>query len=665
MMPINTNEIRSTFFNFFTKNGHTKVESSPLVPLNDPSLLFTNAGMVQFKDIFIGSVKPPKIPRAVTSQKCLRAGGKHNDLENVGYTSRHHTFFEMLGNFSFGDYFKEDAIEYAWELITKEFDLKKERILVTIYHDDNESHSLWKKIANLSDDKIIRIKGSDNFWTMGNVGPCGPCSEIFFDHGEKIYGGPPGSKHEDGDRFVEIWNLVFMQYEQLESGDRKLLPKPSIDTGMGLERMAAVLQGKQDNYETDIFTKIIESSKSFSRSDDQEKNETSHRIIADHLRAAAFMIADGILPSNEGRGYVLRRIMRRALRHVQKVNDNESVMWKLVAVLTNEMGEAFPELIRAKSLIESTLESEESRFKETLKKGLKLLEDETKNIKKEGVLPGSVAFKLYDTYGFPIDLTKDILKSEGYKLDEFGFANLMKQQKEIAKSSWKGLSKNETDNVWIELKEQYGNTEFLGYDIANSEAKIYAILNVNNELLEFADENSGEIEILFNQTPFYAESGGQIGDIGIIKNDNGDVFKVVRTELRRDGMFSHIGSVSAGTISVNDIMSLNIDTDRRKNIRIHHSSTHLLHQSLRRLLGDHVSQKGSLVTDKKLRFDFSHTTSLSDEQIKNLEHLINQEILANSKVETKLMSIESARKSGALALFGEKYSEEVRVVEIG
>ena len=656
-----TKEIRSSFLDYFAKNGHEKVESSPLVPRNDPTLLFTNAGMVQFKNVFTGQEKRP-YNRAVTTQKCVRAGGKHNDLENVGYTARHHTFFEMLGNFSFGDYFKDQAIELAWNLLTKEFGLPEEKLLVTVYHDDDEAADYWKKIAGLSDDRIIRIATSDNFWSMGDTGPCGPCSEIFFDHGEGIPGGPPGSPDEDGDRFIEIWNLVFMQFEQQAGGARENLPRPSIDTGMGLERVTAVLQGKHDNYDIDLMRHIIEASADVSGISADGEFKMSHRVIADHLRSSSFLVADGVLPSNEGRGYVLRRIMRRAMRHAHMLGAKEPMVHKLVPTLVEEMGDAFPELARAQSLISETLKLEETRFKETLERGLKLLGDETEKLGGSDPLPGDVAFKLYDTFGFPLDLTKDILRGQKRELDEAGFDAAMKKQKEAARAAWSGSGEAATDTLWFDLHDKVGATEFLGYQTETAEGKVQAIIKDGKEV-DRAGQGD-EIMVVLNQTSFYGESGGQEGDHGMLKTVDGFAMVVKDTQKKQD-LFIHIGQVAKGELNVDDVVETHVDQHRRNRLRAHHSATHLLHEALRQTLGDHVTQKGSLVAEDRLRFDFAHQKPMTDAEIAEVEKMVNDRIRVNADVDIQLSTPEEAIKAGAMALFGEKYGDEVRVVSMG
>ena len=660
-----TNQIRDIFLKFFEKNGHQIVSSSPLVPRNDPTLLFTNAGMVQFKNVFTGG-ETRDYERAVTSQKCVRAGGKHNDLENVGYTARHHTFFEMLGNFSFGDYFKENAIEYAWDLVTKDLGLPKEKLLVTVYSEDEDAATLWKKIAGLDDQKIIRIPTSDNFWAMGDTGPCGPCSEIFFDHGEDIEGGPPGSANEDGDRFIEIWNLVFMQYEQVTKEERIELPSPSIDTGMGLERIAAILQGSHDNYDIDLMRSLIEASANESGIDPDGPAKVSHRVIADHLRASAFLIADGVLPSNEGRGYVVRRIMRRAMRHAHLLGCAEPLVWRLVPALTRQMGEAFPELIRAESLIVETLKLEETRFKETLARGLRQLEDATQKLSDSENLPGDVAFKLYDTYGFPLDLTQDILRGQGRKVDLAGFDKAMAEQKAAARAAWSGSGEIATDDFWLDIRDQTTATEFLGYSTEQAEGVIIALI-INGENVEKSDAfpEDQEVTVICNQTPFYAEAGGQVGDTGCLTTASGSLLRVTDVQKKAGDLFIHIGFIENGIISLGDTVEMKVDTKYRSCLRANHSATHLLHESLRRHLGDHVTQKGSLVDTQKLRFDFSHPRAVEEETLKTVETEVNEQIRENTEVVTQLMQPEDAIKAGAMALFGEKYGEEVRVVSMG
>ncbi len=655
------NEIRSTFLDYFKKNGHEIVPSSPLVPRNDPTLMFTNAGMVQFKNVFTGLEQRP-YTTASTAQKCVRAGGKHNDLDNVGYTARHHTFFEMLGNFSFGDYFKERAIELAWNLITKEFGLDAKRLLVTVYHTDDDAFNLWKKIAGLSDDRIIRIATSDNFWAMGDTGPCGPCSEIFYDHGDHIWGGPPGSPEEDGDRFIEIWNLVFMQFEQITKQERVDLPRPSIDTGMGLERVAAVLQGKHDNYDIDLFRALIEASEEATGVKAEGEHRASHRVIADHLRSSAFLIADGVLPSNEGRGYVLRRIMRRAMRHAQLLGAKEPLMWKLLPALIQQMGRAYPELVRAEALTSETLKLEETRFRKTLERGLSLLNDATSDLHKGDSLDGETAFKLYDTYGFPLDLTQDALRARGIGVDISSFTDAMERQKAEARSHWTGSGDKATETIWFELKEKLGATEFLGYDTETAEGVIQAI--VRDGVAVDSAAAGDKVQIVVNQTPFYGESGGQMGDTGVISGDNGKL-AVGDTQKKGEGLFVHSSEVSEGKIKVGDAVVLTVDHNRRSRLRANHSATHLLHEALREVLGTHVAQKGSLVAPERLRFDVSHPKPMTAEELKVVEEMANEIILQNSPVTTRLMSVDDAIAEGAMALFGEKYGDEVRVVSMG
>jgi alanyl-tRNA synthetase len=657
------NDIRRAFLDYFARDGHEVVSSSPLVPRNDPTLMFTNAGMVQFKNVFTGAEKRDYV-RATTSQKCVRAGGKHNDLDNVGFTARHHTFFEMLGNFSFGDYFKDHAIELAWNLVTKEFGLAKDKLLVTVYHDDDEAHSAWKKIAGLSDDRIIRIPTADNFWSMGDTGPCGPCSEIFYDHGDHIPGGPPGSPDQDGDRFIEIWNLVFMQFEQVDKETRIPLPKPSIDTGMGLERLAAVMQGKHDNYDIDLMRTLIEASANGSGAAADGPFKTSHRVIADHLRSTCFLIADGVLPSNEGRGYVLRRIMRRAMRHAHMMGCVEPLLWKLVPALVMEMGLAYPELVRAQALITETLRLEETRFKVTLDKGLKLLDEEVSKLPAGTAFPGETAFRLYDTYGFPLDLTQDALKARAIAVDTDAFNAAMERQRADARKAWSGSGEAATETLWFELREKVGATEFLGYDAVEAEAKIVAL--VENGVAVEAAHPGHEVMIITNQTPFYGESGGQLGDTGIIAIAGGKARVVVKDTLKKLGdVMVHVGVVEGAPVAVGEEARLTIDVDRRDAIRAHHSVTHLLHAALRRTLGDHVTQKGSLVGPDRLRFDISHPKALSAEEARAVEHEVNRQIRQNRPVVTKLMSADDAITAGAMALFGEKYGDEVRVVSMG
>jgi alanyl-tRNA synthetase len=655
------NEIRSTFLDYYKKNGHEVVSSSPLVPRNDPTLMFTNAGMVQFKNVFTGLEQRP-YSTAATAQKCVRAGGKHNDLDNVGYTARHHTFFEMLGNFSFGDYFKERAIELAWNLITKDFDIDAKRLLVTVYHTDDEAFGLWKKIAGLTDDRIIRIPTSDNFWAMGDTGPCGPCSEIFYDHGDHIWGGPPGSKDEDGDRFIEIWNLVFMQYEQVTKEERVDLPRPSIDTGMGLERVAALLQGKHDNYDIDLFRALIAASEEATGVKAEGDRRASHRVIADHLRASAFLIADGVLPSNEGRGYVLRRIMRRAMRHAQLLGARDPLMWRLLPALVGQMGRAYPELIRAESLISETLKLEETRFRKTLERGLGLLSDATTDLTEGDQLNGETAFKLYDTFGFPLDLTQDALRARGIGVDTDAFTAAMQRQKAEARASWSGSGDKATETIWYELKEKLGATEFLGYDTETAEGVVQAIV-ADGKAAETALKGD-TVQLVLNQTPFYGESGGQMGDTGVISTDHAKL-TVTDVQKRGEGLFVHSCVVEDGMVKVGDAAALNVDHARRSRLRANHSATHLLHEALREVLGTHVAQKGSLVAPERLRFDVSHPKPMSAEELKIVEDMANEIIVQNTPVTTRLMSVDDAIAEGAMALFGEKYGDEVRVVSMG
>lgn len=655
------NEIRSTFLDYFHRNGHEIVSSSPLVPRNDPTLMFTNAGMVQFKNVFTGLEQRP-YKRATTAQKCVRAGGKHNDLDNVGYTARHHTFFEMLGNFSFGDYFKEEAISFAWNLLTKEFCLPKEKLLVTVYHEDDDAAELWKKIAGLTNDKIIRISTNDNFWAMGDTGPCGPCSEIFYDHGDKIWGGVPGSAEEDGDRYIEIWNLVFMQYEQITKETRQNLPRPSIDTGMGLERIAAVLQGVHDNYDIDLFKTLIHASEDATGVKAEGEFVASHRVIADHLRSSAFLIADGVLPSNEGRGYVLRRIMRRAMRHAQLLGAKEPLMWRLLPTLTREMGQAYPELLRAEALISETLRLEETRFRKTLERGLNLLNDASQDLQSGDQLDGEVAFKLYDTYGFPLDLTQDALRRRDITVDTEAFDKAMERQKAEARANWAGSGEEATETIWFEVRDKVGATEFLGYETEKAEAVITAIVKDGKLVDHLNDAEKGILVV--NQTPFYGESGGQLGDTGTIVGEK-TKFEVDDTQKKGNGVFIHIGVVTSGKIAVGDAVELNVDHKRRKKIRANHSATHLLHEALRETLGTHVAQKGSLVSPDRLRFDFSHPKPMTKDELKKVEDLANEIVLQNAPVSTRLMAVDDAIAEGAMALFGEKYGEEVRVVSMG
>jgi len=654
------NEIRSSFLSYFKNQGHSIQPSSPLVPRNDPTLMFVNSGMVQFKNLFTG-IETRDYKCAATAQKCVRAGGKHNDLDNVGYTARHHTFFEMLGNFSFGDYFKNDAIPFAWEFITKELGIPKEKLVVTVYHDDEETISIWKKVSGLPDSSIIRISTDDNFWMMGATGPCGPCSEIFYDHGEGIWGGPPGSPEEDGDRFVEIWNLVFMQYEQLKDGTRINLPNQSIDTGLGLERVTALLQGTNDNYATDLMRNLIETSANLSNTEPDGSAKIHHRVISDHLRSTSFLIADGVLPSKDGRGYVLRRIMRRAMRHAHMLGTAEPLMYKLVPALVKEMGEAYPELYAAQDLIEETLRSEEARFKETLDRGLKLLDDEVLKIEEGTNLSGDTAFKLYDTFGFPLDLTQDALREKGLKVDVDAFNRAMTSQKEKARASWTGSGETTDAAIWFNISQEFGSTEFLGYGTEESEAKVLAIVCEGKEVSNAKAGTS--VQIVFNQSPFYAESGGQIGDSGQVELD-GSVTQIEDVRLVAS-VFVHFVDGLKFNLSVGDEVKLIVSSEKRSAIRSNHSATHLLNESLRKSLGNTVSQRGSLNSDDRLRFDFNHNKALSSEQINTIEKEVNMYIRQNSLVETRVMTPDEARDLGAQALFGEKYGEEVRVVSMG
>jgi alanyl-tRNA synthetase len=655
------NEIRSTFLDYFKKNGHEVVPSSPLVPRNDPTLMFANSGMVQFKNVFTGQEKRPYV-RATTAQKCVRAGGKHNDLDNVGYTARHHTFFEMLGNFSFGDYFKEQAITHAWTLVTREFGLPKEKLTVTVYSEDDEAHGLWKKIAGLPDSRIIRIPTSDNFWRMGDTGPCGPCSEIFYDHGDKVPGGPPGSPDQDGDRFIEIWNLVFMQYEEAAGGIRTDLPRPSIDTGMGLERVAAVLQGTHDNYAIDLFVALIRAIAELTSVASDGPMKASHRVIADHLRCSAFLIADGVLPSNEGRGYVLRRIMRRGMRHAQLLGAKEPLLYKLVPVLVREMGQAYPELVRAEALISETLKLEETRFRTTLARGLTLLDDAAKDLTAGQSLKGDVAFTLYDTYGFPLDLTQDALRARDISVDTAGFDAAMQAQKAKARAAWAGTGEAATEKLWFPLRDRVGATEFLGYDTETAEGVVTALIRDNREVEALAAGETGFV--IVNQTPFYGESGGQLGDAGTIRGA-GALAEVADVQKKLGDVFAHAVSVKEGALKLGQPVELMVDHTRRTAIRANHSATHLLHEALRLVLGDHVAQKGSLVSPDRLRFDFSHPKPISDAELAQVEDIANAIVLRNEPVTTRLMSVDEAIASGARALFGEKYGDEVRVVAMG
>jgi alanyl-tRNA synthetase len=658
------NDIRTAFLEYFRKHGHEVVASSPLVPHNDPTLLFTNSGMVQFKNVFTGAEKRP-YRRAATAQKCVRAGGKHNDLDNVGYTARHHTFFEMLGNFSFGDYFKDVAIELAWNLVTREFGLARDRLMASVYVDDDEAYDLWRKIAGLPESKIVRVPGSDNFWAMGDTGPCGPCSEIFYDHGEGIPGGPPGSPDQDGDRFVEIWNLVFMQFEQITPERRVDLPRPSVDTGMGLERVAAVIQGVHDNYDTDLLRHIIDASVEASGVPADGPHSAGHKVIADHLRAASFLLADGVMPSNEGRGYVLRRIMRRAMRHAHMMGCSEPLMWRLVPELVAQMGQAYPELVRAEALITETLKLEETRFKQTLGRGLRLLEKATAELPAGAPLPGEVAFKLYDTYGFPLDLTEDVLRAQGFGVDHAGFDQAMERQRAEARAAWAGSGATADERVWFEIRDQAGATEFLGYKTDAAEGHVVALV-VGGERVEAAATGTAA-SVIVNQTPFYAESGGQEGDRGILRTAEGVSFQVTDTQQKLGVLHVHVGHVTGneGMLRVGDEVYLAVDGDRRTLVRANHSATHLLHAALRRRLGEHVTQKGSLVAPDRLRFDFSHPRAVSAEEIAAIEADVNRQVRRNTDVVTTLMSPDDAVAAGAVALFGETYGDEVRVLAMG
>lgn len=654
------NDIRSTFLNYFDKQGHRVLPSSPLVPRNDPTLMFANSGMVQFKNLFTG-IETRDYTRATTAQKCVRAGGKHNDLDNVGYTARHHTFFEMMGNFSFGDYFKEEAIFFAWEMITKELCIPKEKLVVTVYHDDDEAVALWKKIGGFTDDKIIRIATDDNFWMMGPTGPCGPSSEIFYDHGDHIWGGPPGSPDEDGDRFVEIWNLVFMQYEQFEDGTRKPLAAQSIDTGMGIERVAALLQGTNDNYATDLVRNLIEASAHATSTNPDGPDKTHHRVIADHLRSTSFLIADGVLPSKDGRGYVLRRIMRRAMRHAHLIGASDPLMHRLVPALVQQMGAAYPELVQAQSMIEETLYQEETRFRTTLDRGLKLLEDEVLDLSAGGALPGATAFKLYDTFGFPLDLTQDALREKGMSVDTDGFDTAMAAQKAKARAAWAGSGEMADDTIWFDVLDTHGATDFLGYDTEHAEGQIVSVV-CDGAQVQIADYGTS-VQVVLNQTPFYAESGGQIGDHGQIVTETGTI---IITDTRKSAdLFIHIGKVSTGSIANGQAAELKVNETRRSSICANHSATHLLHEALRRTLGDHVAQRGSLNADDRLRFDFSHGLAVTAAQLQQVQTEVNSFIRQNSSVETRIMTPDDARALGAQALFGEKYGDEVRVVSMG
>jgi alanyl-tRNA synthetase len=653
------NDIRSTFLNYFAKNGHEVVASSPLVPRNDPTLMFVNSGMVQFKNLFTG-VESRDYQRATTAQKCVRAGGKHNDLDNVGYTARHHTFFEMLGNFSFGDYFKEEAITFAWELITKEFGIDKNRLLTTVYHTDDEAFHIWKKLG-VPEDRIIRIATSDNFWQMGPTGPCGPCTEIFYDHGDHIWGGPPGSPDEDGDRFIEIWNVVFMQNEKFEDGSMVPLDMQSIDTGMGLERIGALLQGSHDNYDTDLFKSLIEASADVTSSDPYGEQNVHHRVIADHLRSTSFLMADGVMPSNDGRGYVLRRIMRRAMRHAHLLGAKDPVMHRLVPALVQQMGTAYPELGQAQAMIEETLKLEETRFKQTLERGLKLLDDEISTLATDAPLPGAAAFKLYDTFGFPLDLTQDALREKGREVDTEGFDTAMAEQKAKARAAWAGSGESADSTIWFDIADKHGATDFLGYETEVAEGQILALVKEGGEVKEAGQGDS--VQLVLNQTPFYAESGGQVGDAGEIRVDGG-VIRINDTK-KAAGVFIHMGEVVEGLVTSGAPAQLMVGHDRRAAIRANHSATHLLHEALRNALGEHVAQRGSLNADDRLRFDFSHTKALSDAELAQVSVDVNAYIRQNTDVETRIMSPDDARGLGAQALFGEKYGDEVRVVSMG
>ncbi|MBU1335593.1 MAG: alanine--tRNA ligase [Alphaproteobacteria bacterium] len=654
------NDLRSSFVDYFARNGHEAVPSSPLVPRNDPTLMFTNSGMVQFKNTFTGVEKRP-YSRATTAQKCVRAGGKHNDLDNVGFTARHHTFFEMLGNFSFGDYFKDHAIELAWNLLTRDWGLPKDKLMVTVYEDDDEALDLWKKIAGLSEDRIVKLGAKSNFWQMGDTGPCGPCSEVFYDHGEHVWGGPPGSPEEDGDRWIEIWNLVFMQYEQHGDGSRTGLPRPSIDTGMGLERVAAVMQGVHDNYDIDLFRSLIAATANATGADIDGEGNRSLRVIADHLRSMSFLIAEGVLPSNEGRGYVLRRIMRRAMRHATLLGSSEPVIYKLVPTLVREMGQAYPELSRGEAMIAETVRLEEGRFLKTLGRGLQILDAETSEMSEGAVLNGAAAFKLYDTYGFPLDLTQDALRLRGITVDQAGFDAAMAAQKAEARKSWSGSGEAATDTVWYGLADKLGPTEFLGYETETAEGEVKALLKDGKEVSALSAGEEGFVVV--NQTPFYGESGGQVGDTGSLKGEG--VAATVTDTQKHHGVFAHKVSVTAGTLKLGQPLTLVVDHERRSSIRANHSATHLLHEALRIVLGDHVAQKGSMVSPDRLRFDFVHTKPVTDQEMAEVEDIANAIILQNTPVETRLMGVEEAKESGARALFGEKYGDEVRVVAMG
>ena len=652
--------VRKSFLSYFLNKNHRIVDSSNLVPSNDPTLMFTNSGMVQFKNVFTGLEKRD-YKRAVTSQKCVRAGGKHNDLENVGYTPRHHTFFEMLGNFSFGDYFKDVAIELAWNLITKEFQISKDKLSVSVYAEDKEAHDLWKKIAGLPESRIYKIATNDNFWSMGDLGPCGPCSEIFYDHGDHLQGGPPGSKNQDGDRFIEIWNLVFMQFEQVSKDKRINLPRPSVDTGMGLERISALLQGTHDNYEIDHFKTLIESSSSLTKTKVTKENIASHRVIADHLRASSFLIAEGVLPSNEGRGYVLRRIMRRGMRHSHTLGSKEAIFYRMVPTLIKEMSDSYPELKRAEPLITETLKTEEEKFSSLLDRGIEILNENLDKVKKNS-FPGEIAFKLYDTYGFPLDLTADILKNKNIKVDNAGFEKEMEKSKKLARANWKGSGDKSLEEKWFKVREQLNPTEFLGYEFDKLEGIVLKI-SKGNDFVEEA-KTGEQVEIVTNQTPFYAESGGQVGDQGVIYSNDCKVV-IEDTQKKMGDLHVHLGKVNKGSIKINQSVNLKIDVDRRNNARAYHSATHLLHEALRRTLGKHVTQKGSLVSPEKLRFDFSHNKPIEKNEIEKIENYVNDMVNTAADVKTVIMTPKEAVEKGALAMFGEKYGDEVRVLSMG
>ena len=653
-------EIRRKFLEYFSRNGHEIVDSSNIVPNNDPTLMFTNSGMVQFKNVFTGLEKKP-FKTATTSQKCIRAGGKHNDLENVGYTPRHHTFFEMLGNFSFGDYFKEKAIYYSWELLTKDLGIPKEKLSATVYSEDEEAFKLWKKIASLPESKIVKISTSDNFWSMGETGPCGPCSEIFYDHGEKLKGGPPGSPEQDGDRFIEIWNLVFMQFEQISKDKRVNLPKPSVDTGMGLERITAVLQGTHDNYSIDHFKKLMSASSEITKTKIDKKTIASHRVIADHLRASSFLIAEGVLPSNEGRGYVLRRIMRRGMRHAHTLGTKDPIFYKLFDVLLKEMSQSYPELKRGKDLIIETLKNEEEKFSSLLDRGMKILNQDLEKVK-NNIFPGEIAFKLYDTYGFPLDLTADILKNKNIKIDNDAFDKSMEKSKELARASWKGSGDKSLEEKWFKVREELKPTEFLGYELDRTEGVVLKISKGKDFVKEA--KTGDEVEIVTNQTPFYAESGGQVGDQGIIYSNDCKV-TIKDTQKKMGDLHVHLGKIDKGSLKTNQSVNLKINIDRRNNARAYHSATHLLHEALRRTLGKHVTQKGSLVSPEKLRFDFSHNKPIEKKEVEKIEKFVNDMVNTAADVKTRIMTPKEAVEKGALALFGEKYGEEVRVLSMG